>query len=296
MSAAIEQIGSLTEVIEKLTRPGLGGVAGKTVEKRCARDLTAYFVELKKAVLKLGLEKAVTSGATAELARHAAMIRLNTVVHRERTLLEAVLASNMAAAMLVADKVTMLNEATQTFDPSGSSIPFFGDGIDVDQATDQDNAVTADQIAQQIDKLGLSGEAAAAWAQKHAAELVVGLDQTTVDQIADAVHDGITQQLGVEGTAKLIKEVLDEMSTSRAQLIAATEMNAAMSEAALQKMTRIGIQYKQWITDPLNCCDECAANEEEGAIPVDEEFPSGDMRPPVHPRCRCAITGARAPK
>ena len=290
MAAAIAQFGSLTEVIEKLTKPGLQGVAGKTVEERCVRDLRAYFRTLKTAVVKLGLEKIVEGPVTPETARHAAVVRLSTAVHRERSLLEAVLASNIAAAMLVSDKTSVFKEATQAFDPGDLGF------LDIDTQTDQDNVDTADQLASQIDKLGLSGTQAAQWAQTHAADLVVGIDQTTIDKIADAVFDGITQQLGVEGTANLIKDALDEMTTERAQLIAATEMNAAMSEAALQKMTRIGIQYKQWITDPANCCDECAANEDDGPIPVDEDFSSGDARPPVHPRCRCAITGANPPE
>ena len=32
------------------------------------------------------------------------------------------------------------------------------------------------------------------------------------------------------------------------------------------------------------------------SIPVDDDFPSGDERPPAHPNCRCAVTGARAPE
>ncbi len=97
------------------------------------------------------------------------------------------------------------------------------------------------------------------------------------------------------GTARLITAALDDMTTARAQMIATTEMNAAMSEAAIQKMMRLGIAYKQWILGP-NPCEICQGNEDAGAIEVDEEFPSGDERPPAHPNCECAVTGVRAPE
>jgi 2'-5' RNA ligase len=37
-------------------------------------------------------------------------------------------------------------------------------------------------------------------------------------------------------------------------------------------------------------CGECKANQAAGSIPVGARFPSGDLMPPGHPRCRCHAT------
>ena len=35
--------------------------------------------------------------------------------------------------------------------------------------------------------------------------------------------------------------------------------------------------------------DECDENADEGAIPLDEPFPSGDDTAPGHPNCKCDV-------
>lgn len=282
---SMSPIVGIDELMEAVARPGLLGLAGKTVKKRCVRDLQSYFRTLKTEVKKLDLQKIVETAANAETAKHAAQLKLANLVRHNRPVLETLLSDNMAKAMLVADKISEHAEATQPAQPPVVLIP--PDLLDID--TDLED------IQQEIDRLGLSGQAAADWAKQNAAQLVGGLDDTTIDLIADAIGQGIEEQLGVNGTAQLITQVLDDMATSRAQIIASTEMNAAMSEASLQKLVRLGIGYKQWILGP-NPCEICEENEAEGAIEVDEDFPSGDARPPAHPNCECAVTGARAPE
>lgn len=271
---------------EAVRRPGLLGVGGKAVKARCTKDLRSYFRALKSEVKKLKLQQLASSDATmtAETAKHAATMRLQNTIRHARPVLQALLESNMAAAMLVADKISEHAEATQ---PTTTSVPPIPpDLLDTDFGT---------EIEAEIDRLGLSGQAAAAWASKNAGQLIPGIDDYTIQLIADAVSEGIQEQLGVSGTAQLINQILDDMTSTRAETIATTEMNAAMSEAALQKLTRLGIAYKQWILGP-NPCEICQDNEDAGAIEVDEDFPSGDARPPAHPNCECAVTGARAPK
>jgi SPP1 gp7 family putative phage head morphogenesis protein len=147
----------------------------------------------------------------------------------------------------------------------------------------------------ELDKFGDTAKKAAAWAAEQAAELVVGLDDTTIDLIAGDIERGIEERLGAQGTARLIRQTLDDMSTSRALTIASTEINRAMSAATLDKLSGLGVEYKQWILD-ADPCEICIANAEQGAIAVDEDFDSGDDAPPAHPNCRCAVAGAQAPK
>jgi hypothetical protein len=146
-----------------------------------------------------------------------------------------------------------------------------------------------------LDQLGPTGERAADYAATSAAETVVGIDATTLSLIQDAISTGIEERLGVGGTARLIREVVTDMSVKRSEAIATTEMNDAISQATLEKLGDLGIEYKKAIPvdDP---CDICQENADAGAIPVDDEFPSGDDATPFHTRCRCAVVGARAPQ
>lgn len=260
----------LADLIETMARPALLGLAGKTIEKRTRKELTSYFRALKLEILSLNPGNMLKMGMSGDLARHAAVLRLSVAVRRHRDLLKEVLATNMTAAMLVADKTHPFAEATSAIGTDTAAI---------DVAT------------------SITSQLAAAWAAENAAEAVTGIDETTINLIADAVVKGIEDNLGVEGTARLIASVLDDMAAygGRAYMIARTELNSAFSQAALMKLEALGIQYKRWILGP-NPCEICEDNADEGVIGVDEEFPSGDMAPPAHPNCACAVTGARPPE
>ena len=47
---------------------------------------------------------------------------------------------------------------------------------------------------------------------------------------------------------------------------------------------------KAWYTGSGNVCDICTDNEDEGPIPMDEEFPSGDQFAPAHINCGCLVS------
>jgi hypothetical protein len=46
------------------------------------------------------------------------------------------------------------------------------------------------------------------------------------------------------------------------------------------------VEKKVWLLadDP---CDECQGNADDGEIPLDDDFSSGDDAAPAHPRCLC---------
>lgn len=85
-------------------------------------------------------------------------------------------------------------------------------------------------------------------------------------------------------------------SDERAMTIARTETQFAANTGALNGYKASGVvDGKQWLTaeDDL-VSEECAANGEagpnqDGVIGLDDDFPSGDDAPPVHPNCRCTI-------
>lgn len=263
---------TLADFLEKAQRPGLLGLVGKTVQRRCTSDLKTYFRALGTRVIEMRLESLAEPGrdVTAEHAGHAVGMRMHNLLRSRQPLLKALLHTNIVEAITQANKISLLAEA----DDSG------------DEILPIETPVT--------DYIGWTGEEAAAYAAEHVNELITGIDATSLQAIADAVSTGISERLGVPGTARLIKDVVEGMSTSRAEMIASTEMNDAMSQAFLKKLVMNAIDYKQWILGP-NPCAECEENAAEGAIPVDDEFPSGDDAPPAHPNCICAVAGARAP-
>lgn len=266
MSLVTEMI---AELLEKAQRPGLLGVVGKAVQKQCTKDLAGYFAHIGKRVKEMKFEELADPDRAIKVdhARHAVQMRMHNLLRGRQHFLRTILETNIAAAIDAANKVQLLAEAD-------------------DDDTNLDFTVT--------DKVGMTAEEAAAYASAHAGDLVAGLDATTQSAISDAVATGIEDQLGVAGTAQLIKSAVDTMSTSRAQMIASTEMNDAMSQAFLRKLQINSVQYKQWILGP-DPCEVCEDNADASPIPVDEDFPSGDDAPPAHPNCVCAVAGARAP-
>jgi hypothetical protein len=263
--------------MEKAQRPGLLGLLGKTVARRCTKDLKEYFTALGKRIVEMRLESLAEPGRgiSAEHARHAVAMRMHNLLRSRQPLLKALLHMNIVDAIAAAGKVSVLAEADIQED-------------DADDDSDSDDS-------QPTDYVGMTAEDAADYAKNKVDMLVTGLDQTSLNSIANAVSTGITERLGVPGTGKLIQASVDGMTTNRAQTIADYEMNDAMSQAFLKKLVKNAIAYKQWILGP-NPCEICEENAEESPIPVDDEFPSGDLCPPAHVGCVCAVAGARAPK
>jgi hypothetical protein len=48
--------------------------------------------------------------------------------------------------------------------------------------------------------------------------------------------------------------------------------------------------FKSWFTTSDSPCESCLENEDEGAIPLEEQFPSGDYAPLLHLWCECVLS------
>lgn len=135
---------------------------------------------------------------------------------------------------------------------------------------------------------------AIAWAKKHSATLVQGMNEETQKRLAHTISEGIKNKRGIPGLARDIKGTFADMTKHRSELIARTETANALSEASLESMEAMGINGKEWVTaGDDRVSDECSGNEAEGVIPTDQAFSSGAMAPPEHPDCRCAVAPAR---
>ena len=116
------------------------------------------------------------------------------------------------------------------------------------------------------------------------------VSDTTLNRIGTVLADGLRVGAAGDTVAREfmragIKELLND--PRRAVTIANTEMARAMSTASVDTYADLGVEQVEWVG--MEPCDECQANEDAGAIPMGDEFPSGDSEPPAHPNCRCTI-------
>jgi len=107
---------------------------------------------------------------------------------------------------------------------------------------------------------------------------------TKLDEVGTILANGLRDGSTVDTIATNLEEVAG--GESKAMVIARTELNRAMTQAAVSRYQDSGIDQVEWeAADPD---DECADNDGE-VVTYGEEFPSGDIEPPVHPNCRCGL-------
>lgn len=149
-------------------------------------------------------------------------------------------------------------------------------------------------------------EEARDWARDRAAEMVgkrydaegelvdspdadMSITDTARDEIRSAVARGIDDGASAQDVADEIAD-LGTFSDERALTISRTEIIRANNQGHLASFKEAGIEQKEWSTaEDGDVCPECEANEDEGPIGVDDDFPSGDDAAPAHPNCRCTI-------
>ena len=123
---------------------------------------------------------------------------------------------------------------------------------------------------------------------------------TAVNNFADTQAARLARS-GITGRAA--KDIIDQrtakysqkLRSSRARMIARTEINLAQNEAILATMKDardrglVGTNtLKEWVTGPFDVCPICTAL---GGtrIRVTESFPNVGDSPPAHPSCRCIV-------
>lgn len=132
------------------------------------------------------------------------------------------------------------------------------------------------------------------YAQSRGAQLVTQMDDVTRDRLARVVSEGIENRRGVPGIARDLRQEFGDMTRYRSQLIAKNETADALGQAFEDRGKDLGITGKEWVTvGDDRVSDGCIGNAATGVIPFDQPFPSGHMRPPRFPGCRCAAAPAR---
>jgi 8-oxo-dGTP pyrophosphatase MutT (NUDIX family) len=124
---------------------------------------------------------------------------------------------------------------------------------------------------------------------KSAGELVGGAGDG-----ADRGDEGLERFLATEGRhwTEVISRTGLKDAARRSEAIARTEVQRAMMTAALQRYREAGVSYKELMVAPGDLDGVCADAASDGMIPLDATFDCGEVIPPLHVQCRCAIAPA----
>lgn len=131
------------------------------------------------------------------------------------------------------------------------------------------------------------------YSKARSAELVTGVSDTTKDGIRRIIANGLADNIGRDEIAQNLEDAY-EFSSKRAGLIADTEIGNANGMGSLEGLN-IGAEtgldlLKEWYPDD-EACPICLGNADDGPIPLDEPFSSGDDAPLAHPNCECSLLG-----
>jgi hypothetical protein len=88
--------------------------------------------------------------------------------------------------------------------------------------------------------------------------------------------------------AEVLGAAYREWKTQRIEAAARDQVAAAFSRGAYLAFPEGAVLH--WVVDPSEGpCPDCEDNELAGAQPKGEPWPTGQLYPPAHPGCRCAL-------
>lgn len=125
--------------------------------------------------------------------------------------------------------------------------------------------------------------------------IIQSIAATRLDELGVALAEALENGTAPATLARTLRDILDDPRW--AEMVAVTEINRAVSAATLATYREMGVGAKGWMTaaDDRVCPNICEPNGIGGAIPLDAAFTSGDLAPPGHPLCRCALDAADLP-
>ena len=293
-------------VVEKTRRPkfrkgcgcgvrhtGLLKAAPMPPTKRWVLDNEAPVAVKIAKVLKKWRPK-ITAQLAARLAINKSLAQLLSLLHKDSSDNDAAIEAILKAVELDGFAIDMAEALRPELEAAFAAGGLSGAGL-VGFANDK-------SIVEQIP------DAAVAWAKERAAELVgMSYDVTTGDYtpnpnaamtITDATREGLRGTVATaleEGWSSedLAADLSDnhEFSDTRAETIARTELAFAHVQGNLDTWTQTGVVGgKRWIlADTHPGEDECDENAADEVVALDADFSSGDVGPPAHPNCLCAL-------
>ena len=113
-----------------------------------------------------------------------------------------------------------------------------------------------------------------------------GLTDDVAKNVRRVIADGITNERTVKQISKDIRDQVDTIGKTRADMIARTETMKAVNVGVKDKYRSAGIEVVRWLAtiQPGRTCEECKALNGK-LFPIDKTPPI-----PKHPRCRCTLS------
>ena len=110
--------------------------------------------------------------------------------------------------------------------------------------------------------------------------LIRGVSDDIFSEIKSEIAIGLTKGESIAQISKRITKAFDDITSTRAELIAETETGAAYNYASYLASKRVGVRYKQWIHSNVPKVPRPDHLAIDGLIiPIDEAYPVGD--PPL---------------
>ncbi len=120
-----------------------------------------------------------------------------------------------------------------------------------------------------------------------AVQIVQGIVSNLIEKVTALFGKG-----GDSSDGKALSEVISgsvtDWAEGYAETIGITEVTASIEETILDDWRKQGVTKIIWVISP-GACTICENNAKAGPIAPGTKFPSGDIFPPAHPRCRCHL-------
>ena len=165
----------------------------------------------------------------------------------------------------------------------------------------------------EMDSTYVTNEMFNKWVEKYGLQKAVGLNDTTKKELlrklrevlSEGIEEGDTLEDIMEKLQKASNSVFDEMSKSRAFLIARTETASSVNLGQTATYKAYGVQEKEWLATIDNRTRDSHLWMHEQRVPIDVEFEvpnseggSDRMQYPADPNgsagnvcnCRCTVS------
>jgi SPP1 gp7 family putative phage head morphogenesis protein len=114
---------------------------------------------------------------------------------------------------------------------------------------------------------------------------ISGFSDTMLTRLGNALAQGLAAGDSTGTISASIQSTFDDVAASQADLIAVTEVARAQTAGTIDAYNDSGIGRFDLITE-ADACPVCLDVESDNPHDVDDS----DAQPPIHPRCRCAVT------
>jgi hypothetical protein len=120
-----------------------------------------------------------------------------------------------------------------------------------------------------------------------AARVTADIGRAIAADLRSRVERSIDEASGdVDTLAEAISATYREWKTARAETLAREVITAAFASGTYTAVTG----ELRWVVDPAEGgCPDCEDNVLAGATPKGTAFPTGQLHPPAHAGCRCAV-------